>query len=175
MPAIAFRRFGVDDLQQVFLWLLRPHVVRGYARAPGSFTEFVAKYGSRAHEDNPVAAYIVVIDGRDAGYVQTYEVASFPDYASELGCEAGTACIDLFIGEVAFLHRGLGSQVARRFVDEVVFGRNGASCCVAAPTEGNLASIRAFENAGFRRWKTVKMPDAEAECVMRRERSATAA
>lgn len=175
MPAIAFRRFGADDLQQVFLWLLRPHVVRGYARAPGSFTEFVAKYGSRVRADSPVEAYIVVIDGADAGYIQTYAVASFPDYASELGCEEGAACMDLFIGEVAFLHRGLGSQVTRRFVDEVVFGRNGASCCVAAPIEGNLGSIQAFEKAGFRRWKTVKMPDAEAECVMRCERTASAA
>jgi len=172
-PAIAFRRFDAADFQQVFLWLLRPHVARGYARPPGSFTEFVAKYGARTRADNPVQAYVVTVDGADAGYIQTYSIAEFPEYAAQLGCDEKAAGVDLFIGEPAFLHRGIGSQVLRRFVAEIVFGRNAASCCVAGPAEGELGSIRAFENAGFRAWKSVKMPDAHTEHVMRCEPGAT--
>ena len=171
MAAIGFRPFGVDDLQQVFLWLIKPHVAKWYAPAPGSFTEFVAKYGPRTRAGNVVQAFIVTLDGADVGYIQTYAVNDFPDYAAQLGCEPGVAAIDLFIGEEALLNGGLGSDAARRFVDQVVFARNGASACVAGPSEGNDASIRAFEKAGFRRWKTVRMEGAEPECVMRCERA----
>ena len=37
MREIAFRSLGVDDLQSIFLWLLKPHVAKWYSAAPGSF------------------------------------------------------------------------------------------------------------------------------------------
>ena len=80
------------------------------------------------------------------------------------------AGMDLFIADSWRLDRGLGSQMLRRFVDEIVFGANGAAECVAGPSEGNTASIRAFEKAGFARWKVIRMEGAEPECVMRRLR-----
>ena len=169
MPRIAFRRLAPDDLQQVFLWLIRPHVARGYASPPTSFMETVAKFGPRTREDNVVRAYIVEIDGRDAGYVQSYDVASFPDYAARTECEPGTWCMDLLIGEPEFLHRGLGRRVIDRFLREVVFPA-GARACVAGPGEGNVGAVRAFERAGFRRWKLLPSGEGEPELVMRRDR-----
>jgi aminoglycoside 6'-N-acetyltransferase len=163
MPAIAFRRLAVDDLQQVFLWLLQPHVARGYAPAPSSFMEVVAKYGPRTRDDNVVKAYLFSVDGREAGYIQAYDLAHFPDYVAQIGSGAG-------VGDEKLIGWGLGSRVLRQFVDEVVFAGEGIGACVAGPTEGNLASIRAFEKAGFTRWKIVKPPEGESECVMRRER-----
>lgn len=170
MPTFGFRRLAPEDLQQVFLWLIRPHVVRGYAPAPSSFMEAVAKYGPRTRDDNVVKSFIVSVDGRDAGYAQVYDVASFPDYAAHTGCPEGTASIDLFIGEPEFLHRGLGSRIIDRFVGEVVFARPGTRACIGGPLEGNVASIRAFEKAGFRRWKVVRAGDAPPECILLRER-----
>lgn len=170
MPAIAFRPLGVEDLQQVFLWLARPHVSKWYAPAPSSFTEVVAKYGPRTEEGSPVHAFIVKVDGTDVGYIQTYAIDEFPDYALSLDCGKGVAGMDLFIGEETFMRRGIGADVVSRFVDDVVFAQKGVHACLAGPTEGNHASIRVFEKAGFRRWKTVKMEGAETECVLRRER-----
>src|SRR5438552_4009399 len=99
MPRIEFRRLAIGDLQQVFLWLSRPHVAKGYAAAPSSFAEVVAKYGPRANDSNVVRAFIVTLDGRDAGYAQAYDVASFPDYAGLVQTEAGVVCMDLFLGD----------------------------------------------------------------------------
>ena len=169
---IAFRPLAPDDLQQVFLWLIRPHVVRGYAPAPSSFMEVVAKYGPRTVAGNVVKAYIVTIDGRDAGYIQAYDVAAFPDYAALVGCAQGTASVDLLIGEPDFLHRGMGGRVIDRFVKQVVFADAAVRACIGGPAEGNLASVRAFEKAGFRRWKAVRNGDAPAECVLLRSRDA---
>jgi RimJ/RimL family protein N-acetyltransferase len=169
---IAFRRLGVDDLQQIFLWLIRPHVAKWYAPEPSSFAEVVAKYGPRTQDGNTVQAFIVTLDGAEVGYIQAYAIETFPDYRKQLGCEAGVVGIDLFIGEEPLLHRGIGPQVLRRFVDEVVFASMGAHACLAGPDDGNSASIRAFEKAGFRRWKTVRTDDERNECVLRRERDA---
>jgi aminoglycoside 6'-N-acetyltransferase len=170
--AIAFRRLGVDDLQQIFLWLIRPHVAKWYAPEPSSFAEVVAKYGPRTQDGNPVQALIVTLDGAEVGYIQAYAIETFPDYRAQLDCEAGVVGIDLFIGEEPLLYRGIGAQVVRRFVDEVVFASMAAQACLAGPDDGNTASIRAFEKAGFRRWKTVRMDDERNECVLRRERDA---
>ncbi len=170
MPKIGFRRLEAGDLQQVFLWLIRPHVAKGYANAPSSFMEVVAKFGPRVGEGNVVRAFIVTIDGRDVGYIQAYDVASFPDYASQVESGAGTVSVDLFLGDDAVVGRGIGPRVIDRFVNEVVFAQPRVSACIAGPGEGNPGSIRAFEKAGFRRWKTVRTDDHEAECVMRRDR-----
>jgi aminoglycoside 6'-N-acetyltransferase len=171
VPDIGFRRLHVDDLQQVFLWLLRPHVSKWYAPEPSSFMECVAKYGPRTAEGNAVRAFIVTLDAAAIGYIQTYSIDTFPDYAAQLQCEPGVAGIDLFIGEESCMHRGIGPRIVRQFVDEVVFPGD-AHACIAGPAEGHRASIRAFEKAGFRRWKTVRIDDRQVECVMRCERDA---
>ena len=170
MRTIAFRPLGPDDLQQVFLWLIRPHVARGYAPAPSSFMEVVAKYGPRTMEGNVVKSYVITVDGRDAGYIQAYDVAAFPDYAALVGCAEGSTSIDLFIGEPDFLHRGVGARAIDRFVSEIVLAQPGVRACIGSPAEGNVQSVRAFEKAGFRRWKVVRDGDKPPECVMLRER-----
>jgi len=170
MRSISFRRLSADDLQQVFLWLIRPHVTRGYAAPPSSFMEMVAKYGPRTSDANVVKSYVFTVDGRDAGYIQAYDVASFPEYAALVGRGEGTTAIDLFIGEPEFLHRGVGTRVIDRFVNEIVLASPAVRACAASPAEGNLESLRAFEKAGFRRWKVVRDGEKPAECVMLRER-----
>ena len=171
MPRIAFRPLHIDDMLQLFLWLLRPHVCKWYAPAPSSFVEVVAKYGPRTSAGNVVRAYIIEVDGKDAGYIQAYAVRDFPDYAAALGCGDGVAAMDLFIGEESMLHQGLGADVVERFVDHVVFAEAGVRACVAGPAEGNTASIRAFEKAGFARWKTVRLEAGAPECVLRKDRA----
>jgi RimJ/RimL family protein N-acetyltransferase len=74
------------------------------------------------------------------------------------------AGLDLFVGEPAFLHRGLGPRILARFLEDVVWPTTGCRTCVAGPHPGNAAAIRAFEKAGFRDVGDVgdaSEPDAE--------------
>jgi aminoglycoside 6'-N-acetyltransferase len=166
---IEFRPLAEDDLPVVFMWLRKPHVSKWYATAPDTFAEVAAKYGPRTLEGNAVRAYMIAMEGRDIGYIQTYSVEEFPEYAAQTGTERGVAAVDVFLGEDGMVHRGIGPQVIRRFVDEVVFRGDGALACIAGPAEGDRAAIRAFEKAGFRRWKTARIEGAETECILRRE------
>ena len=172
MGDIDFRPLGPGDLQQIFLWLGRPHVSKWYASAPSSFAEVLARYVPRTEVGSTVRAFVITLDGNDVGYIQTYPIEQFPEYAAQLGCGAGAAGMDLFIADPWRMNHGLGSSVVRRFVDEVVFAQEGIDTCLAGPSEGNAASIRAFEKAGFTRWKRVQPNGSEPECVLRRERAA---
>jgi RimJ/RimL family protein N-acetyltransferase len=172
MARIGFRRLGSDDLPLLYTWLARPHVAKWYAAAPTSFAEVMAKYGPRTEAGNAVQAYIVEVDGADAGYIQTYAIGSFAAYAAQLECGPGVAGVDMFLGDAWRMNHGLGSAVLRRFVEEIVFGRNAARAVIAGPSEANHASIRAFEKAGFRRGKVAETGGEEPECVLRMERDA---
>ena len=172
MPRIAFRPLAEADFALLYTWLGRPHVKRWYAPEPRSYMELVARYRPRTEEQSPVRAFIIQVDDADAGYIQKYPLAPFPDYRRKLSLEGepGVMCMDLFIGDEWRTGHGLGSFVIRRFFVDVVLADPGVTACIAGPHEGNAQSIQAFERAGFRRWKAVENDDGERECVLRRDR-----
>jgi RimJ/RimL family protein N-acetyltransferase len=175
---VTFRRLAADDLPALFLWLAKPHVAKWYAPAPSSYAEVVARYGPRVGDGNAVRAHIVMTDGVPVGYAQHYAVRDFPDYARAVDGGEGMAAMDLFIGEEAHVGKGLGPRVIRRYVEDIVFADASIVACVADPAEGNAASIRAFEKAGFRRWRTVHFDGASISwilCLDRRSHRGTIA
>jgi RimJ/RimL family protein N-acetyltransferase len=167
MAAIAFRRLSADDLQSLYLWLDRPHVAKWYAPAPSSYAEMAAKYAPRTEASSVVRSFIVCVDGVDCGYAQAYPVDAFPDYAAALSCGEGAWGVDLFIADPWRLGRGLGTEVIRRFCSDIVRGECGARECVADPAEGNAASLRAFEKAGFERGNEIRIEGEEPRRAMR--------
>jgi RimJ/RimL family protein N-acetyltransferase len=95
-------------------------------------------------------------------------IADYPEYADPVAVDADAAGVDLFIGEAAHLHHGLGSHILRAFLREIVFGAMGAGSCIIGPDERNAIAIRSYEKAGFHYLKTVQIPDEDApEYLMR--------
>ena len=82
-----------------------------------------------------------------------------------------TAGVDILIGEEELTGQGLGTEILRRFVDEVVFARGETVACIADPALANIASVRAFEKAGFRMVRTfIDLQDGQTRAVVRRDR-----
>ncbi len=119
---IEFRSFAASDLPLLRTWLEREHV-RLWWREPIEY-ELAQDRAGR---------WIIVVDGRPAGMIQSYDEE-----------------VDLLIGEEELIGRGLGPQVLSKFAHEVVFARPGVTAVVATVEEGNRRSWRAFEKAGFR-------------------------
>jgi aminoglycoside 6'-N-acetyltransferase len=135
---IEFRPLDETDLPRLRTWLEREHVRRWW-REPVE------------HElgEDRDGRFVIVVDGRDAGMIQTYLVADEPEWGAIVGAEPGLAGVDLLIGEGELTGRGLGPQVLAQFAREVVFARPGTTALVATVEEPNRRSWRAFEKAGF--------------------------
>ncbi len=166
---IGFRRMVMDDLPVMHRWLQTPHVLEWWwgGVAP-SYEAVTEKYGPRIRGEEPTDPYLMLSGDRPIGYIQTYMIRDYPEYAALVEADDGAAGMDLFIGEEDSLHKGLGSHILRAFLREIVFGAGDATSCIIDPSEANRIAIRAYEKAGFRYLKTVPSPNEPTpECLMR--------
>ena len=171
--AIEFRSLVADDLRLLHEWLRRPHALRWWDdHAHGTYEDVVAHYLPAIEGSDPTDHYIVMLERADIGMVQTYIVADHPDYANVVGvADRATAGVDIVIGEEELTGKGLGTEILRRFVDEVVFARPQTTSCIADPDERNRASVRAFEKAGFHVERAFVDPeDGQTHALVRLDR-----
>ncbi len=149
---IAFEPLVREDLPLLAEWLRRPHV-RQWWREPDMS---LAHYEDALAGRDPTANYLISVDGRPVGMIQTYLVSDYPEWESVVQVGEGVAGIDLLIGEQELLGRGLGVEILEQFAREVVFARPETHACVASVAEANRRSWRAFEKAGFRHERDVE-------------------
>jgi RimJ/RimL family protein N-acetyltransferase len=148
--SIRFVPLAAGDLAQICDWLRRPHVERWWPGEAETEEQVVAHYLPAIEGRDPTDNYLIVVDDRPIGMIQTYLVSDYPEWDSSLGLGAGVAGVDLFIGEEDAVGRGLGTEILRAFVSEVVFARETTHAVVAGVEPENARSLRAFEKAGFR-------------------------
>ena len=132
----------------VYDWLGREHVRRWWGDRAATTRRSRSTCAAIEGRD-PTDLYVIVVAGEDVGLIQTYLLADYPDYAALVGAGDEAAGLDIFLGEASLI--GSGPRHARDppFASEVVFARAETRACVADPDVRNLASIRAFEKAGF--------------------------
>jgi aminoglycoside 6'-N-acetyltransferase len=145
---LSFRALLADDLPQLHEWLQREHVKRWW-RESETYDEVAAHYLPAIEHREPTDLFVICVDERDVGMIETYLVADYPEYDELVRVGPGVAGVDLFIGEVELTGRGLGSEVLRRFVGDVAFARPETTACIAGVEVVNAASLRAFAKAGF--------------------------
>lgn len=170
---IGFRQMTPDDLRQIHRWLQEPEVLKWWwgGIAP-TYAAVEEKYAPRARGEEPTDQYFILHAGRPIGYIQTYMIRDYPEYAAAVGVDEAAAGVDLFIGEAAYLHKGLGSHILRAFLRDIVFGASDVASCIIGPSETNAIAIRAYEKAGFRYLKTIPSADEPVpEYLMRISRA----
>jgi len=174
-PEYDFPPLTEADLPLVRRWLLEPHVRRWWDDPPDpSYPENeLAKYAGRIRgDDDPTLLFAIRQRGRPIGFIQSYRIDDDPDYAAALGLDAPAAGIDLFIGEPSEVGTGHGPKAIRAFLRDVVFPTYAVDECVIGPSAKNVNAIRAYEKAGFRFFKDVRVPDEpDPEHLMRIRRA----
>lgn len=146
---IDFRPLVAGDLPLLFQWLQQQHVRRWWNDRE-TYDEIVEHYLPSIEGRDPTDLYLIVLDDRRAGFIQSYRVSDYPEYQKLVAVEEGVVGVDLLIGEPELIGRGMGSEALERFVQEVVFSDPGVHACVADPDAENRTSLRVFEKAGFR-------------------------
>lgn len=154
--SISFRPLTRSDFPLLQEWLSAPHVAAWW-REPFDAASVAARYGPRVDGAGPTHVFVIEHEGRPIGWIQWYLWSDYPEHASQLMAEPGTAGIDLAIGEPAMTGLGLGPIVIRDFLSQIVFRDPGVSAVITDPEEGNLRSLRAFTKAGFTMMNVVQL------------------
>lgn len=165
---ISFRKLEEKDLKMMHKWLNTDFVIEWFEKGGSTFEKISEKYLPRIKGEQPTFSFVILYKDIDIGYIQTYMINDYPDYSKYLNVDDDAAGMDMFIGEKAFIHKGLGKIILSKFLNEYVFELNKASCCVIGPEPNNKVAIRAYEKAGFKYLKTIQVTDEdEPEYLMR--------
>ncbi len=114
--------------------------------------------------------YLFELDGKPVGYIQAWIIA---DHLSEpwLGkapwltdVPADSIGIDLAIGDVENLSRGLGTAALTAFAGMLI--EEGHRHILIDPDAANLRAIRAYQKAGFKELLIAPDPDCDGQSVM---------
>jgi aminoglycoside 6'-N-acetyltransferase len=161
---VSFRALDRSDFPLLQRWLSEPHV-DAWWHEPLDLSGLEQKYGPRIDGIEPVHVFIIEHENKPIGWIQWYRWVDYPEHAAQLKAEPEAAGIDLSIGEILSIGKGLGSSAIREFVLSVVSTKPGITAVVTDPEERNGRSCRAFEKAGFIPVRTVEL---EGESVRRR-------
>ena len=140
-------------------WFNRPHVQAFYSLHDWTLEDVRAKYMPYVRKEKPLNCFIAYLDGTPFAFIQDYALRDFPwpeqDFTPDMIQKA--AGIDLFIGEVSMLNRGLGAELLEAFLQTHVWPRY--EFCVVDPELSNVASQRFFHRCGFVTHKTIHTRD----------------
>jgi orotate phosphoribosyltransferase len=148
-----------EDLPLVDAWFAAPHVTPWWGPAGESSAEL-----RRHWRDGSIEPYRVDLEGRPFAFVQSY--GDDPPPVAWPPQLAGTKGIDLLIGEVEQLGRGLGPALIRQF-SQGLFTDHAVPRVIADPHRANGRSVRAFEKAGFRNDGTIDTPWGPAQMMVK--------
>jgi len=156
MP-LTFRPLALADLVLMHGWFAQAHVAEWYRdEAKLSYEGVVAKYAPRIQGHEPVRAFIIAYGNHPIGYIQVYMVRDYPDYRAYIDIDDGTAGVDLFIGDPAYVNRGLGGPMLALFLRAIVFASADVTGSLIDPEVANARAIRSYEKVGYRHMTTIE-------------------
>ena len=94
---------------------------------------------------NNVVGYIICFDEQIIGYCQVYNAYSL--FSKEKIFAESICGVDLFIGNVSFLYKGIGLRILNELESKILLPHY--KWCLADPAKDNLSAVRAFQKAGF--------------------------
>ncbi len=83
---------------------------------PASIAEKYKACASGVRDGKPLHGFIMCVDGREIGYIQYYSAYDFPGDVPLVGLPESLAAMDLYIGEAAYIGKGLGPQFIEAFL-----------------------------------------------------------
>lgn len=147
---IAFRPVAESDFPLLTAWLAEPHVRKFYQKTPVTVQDVALEYGPAVRDEEPTLCHFATTPQAPFAYLQCYRNADYPEWVDIIGVNDGIS-VDLFIGEPAYLHRGLGRLALRRYLRQVAFPRYaGETRAFIAHEPANMAALRCSRAVGFR-------------------------
>jgi RimJ/RimL family protein N-acetyltransferase len=150
-----FRPLTSDDFPLLLDWLSRPHVREWWNDGDDTLEKVARHYGET---EVGLGRFILLEvnegDEKPIGYFQHYLAPG------------GAIGIDQFIGEEAYINRGVGRQAIRLFV-ELILREHKPASIILDPAPENKRAIRCYEKAGFEHYETGRTENGESSYMMR--------
>jgi aminoglycoside 6'-N-acetyltransferase len=164
--AITFKPLNESHFPFLLKWLESPHVKKWWPadRSLGAggdqdvtytielvkekYSSYVKGYKLEVGAQKPIQAFIIYSDQNPVGYIQIYNAYDFPRSKPLLGLPSNLGAFDIFIGEEEVLKQGLGSKA---IVQLLKLHGNQYSYIFADPDSSNIAAIKCYEKAGFKK------------------------
>lgn len=151
------------DLDLVHGWMHRAHVVP-FWRQDWSVDRIHA-YLADQYAGDVSRPYVGLLAGVPVSYWEIYRAAAEPVGAT-YPAESGDLGVHVLIADAATTGRGLGRLLLRAVRDALLDNGSGCDRVVAEPDVRNVASVRAFTAAGFRRHADITLPDKTAALMV---------
>ena len=116
---VALRPMASRDLDQLHVWLNRPHVLEWWHDHP-TRADVEEHYGPRLIGGSTVHMLVAEVGGRPVGWLAWYRLGDEPDYAPGLDLPDDAVAADLAIGDPDLLGRGLGRTMLGTWLGDVV-------------------------------------------------------
>lgn len=160
---IDFRPLQENDLDISYKWFLTDHVIKWYSKKAWTLSEVKAKFLPRVLGTEPTRCFLILLAEKPIGQIQMYKIDDYPKYKKMIQIDENAAGVDIFIGEEDYLHKGLGSIIIKKFLQDFVFLKLDVDTCIIGPDPKNLAAIKAYQKAGFNYFKTILNTEENAE------------
>jgi aminoglycoside 6'-N-acetyltransferase len=140
---VAFPPLREEDVILVERWLKEDHVARWW-REP--VEEAIEKRYAGIEGRRLTRQFLIELDGRPAGMIQTYLVRDHPEWQELVKVGDDVAGVDLMIGEPDLVGHGFGPRVLSAFVEDVVFAE---PTLLARVREGGFVHVRDVQEDGL--------------------------
>jgi RimJ/RimL family protein N-acetyltransferase len=166
---INFVQMTHDDISLVLKWLDKDFVKEWYHEPEEqTYEEAYKMYEDTVEGKDMTTPFIILYADQKIGYIQVGKVSDFREYDGLLDDLSEETCaIDLFIGEENFIHKGLGSHIIQKFLNEIAFDLTKTSLALIGPEPKNKSAIKAYKKTGFKYFKTIHLDnEPEPEFIM---------
>lgn len=155
---ITLKPLTEDDLPLIADWLERPHVREWW----GDTTLDEFRYLMDAANER---GFIVVADGRPAGFIQAYNCYAQPDPIRDTKDPPETWGLDLFVGEETLLRKGVASAAIGELIE--ILRQGSCTRLIIDPREDNVAAIALYEKVGFTKFAEIDDYPAPTQLMVR--------
>ncbi len=147
---VGLRPMTRADLADLLRWRQAPHVARWFAeRRPVTLEMLETRYGPQLDAAAPTTRmFVVTVDAAPVGFLQDYRISDHPEFAV-LTPDPDAIGVDYSIGDPAWVGRGVGIRMLRRWFEVARADYPDATTYFAAPDHRNVASRRLLLKAGF--------------------------
>jgi len=154
---ISFTPLQESHFPLLLKWLEEPHVKEWWdpevkwtlESVQAKYTTYVKGYKLVDGARKEIHGFIICVDTIPVGYIQTYNAYEHPRSVPLADLPPSLMAFDIFIGETDYLGKGIGSLALKTFLED--FSKELYAYAFADPDKKNLAAIKAYERAGFRK------------------------